>query len=84
MNGTVGRIEGTCFNQDEFFISAGNLTEVDSVSLRRYFRIFKDSVNTEGGCEGTQSGAMYCLQIIPGTATKGKIEVEFREYGYGF
>jgi hypothetical protein len=86
LDGTVGFYEGNCFDKNEFssYNSAKNLSEIDSSDLREYMKTFADSIIARGGCEGTQAGAMYCLQFIPGTAKKGKIEVVFREHGYGF
>ncbi|RDB05167.1 hypothetical protein [Runella aurantiaca] len=86
IDGSLGYSEGSCFDKNEFssFIRGKNLSEIDTSLKRRYFKIFADSIIAKGGCEGTQAGAMYCLQFIPGTAKKGKIEVVFREHGYGF
>jgi hypothetical protein len=86
MNGTFGYVEGNCFDSTSYSTVGrfSNLKDINGKVKKDYYRIYSDSIQAEGGCEGTQAGAMYCLYFTPGTATKGKIEVEFREHGYGF
>ncbi|TDE11976.1 hypothetical protein [Dyadobacter psychrotolerans] len=86
MNGTLGYYGNNCFNPEKFssVIASNHLSDVDSVTQLNYLIVFKDSISTEEGIETSQKGSLFCVRFIPGTATKGKIKVEFREHGYGF
>jgi hypothetical protein len=85
MNGTLGYYNGNCFDREAFstFIKENNLSRVDTARLHIAVRIFEKSIMDTDSIETSQEGTMFCLRFIPGTATKGTIEVEFTEYGYG-
>jgi hypothetical protein len=87
INGTAGYSEGLFFNDgsNEFppFPVADNLVQLDSAVIRKYVRIYSDSINSESSSSIGQKGLVLGLHFTPGTATKGKIEVEFWEHPIG-
>ena len=86
MNGTVGYAEGTFSKGTKFpsYAPAINLNNLDTAVLRKYFFVHSDSINAETNSSIGQSGLTSALHFIPGTATKGKIEVTFWEHPIGF
>ena len=86
MNGTVGYAEGTFSKGTKFpsYDPATNLNNLDTAVLRKYFFVHADSVSVKTNSSIGQSGLTSVLYFIPGTATKGKIEVMFWEHPIGF
>jgi hypothetical protein len=86
MNGTLGYSEGLFFEGRKFpsFHTANNLDSLAAPVLRDYVRVSLDSITAESNLSIGQSGFIYGLHFIPGTATEGKIEVEFWEHPTGF
>lgn len=86
INGTLGYYEANCRDKESFLslIDVDNLSKLDSATLHQRVWMIADSVKTERNSSGGQKGTMYCLHFIPGTATEGKIEVEFWEHPRGF
>ena len=72
MNGTLSLTSCGCE------VSA-NCAEVERASV-----VYTDSIYREGGEEGTHAGRYKCLVFKPGTARKGRIEIEFLERGWGW
>ncbi|RDB05170.1 hypothetical protein [Runella aurantiaca] len=85
MDGSLGFGESICFDTTEFKARKRplNIVILDSV-YRKNYAVHRDSLKVKGIEEGTQAGIILALEFIPGTAKKGKIEVVFREHGYGF
>ena len=86
MNGTLGYSDGFIFKGHKFpsYNTENNLDKMNTNVLRDYVRVALDSITTESNLTIAQSGLIYGLHFIPGTATKGKIEVEFWEHPTGF
>ena len=86
MNGTLGYSEGLFFKGRKFpsFNTANNLDSLAAPVLRDHVRVSLDSITAESNISIGQSGFIYGLHFIPGTATEGKIEVEFWEHPTGF
>lgn len=87
MNGTLGYSEGRIFEGVKFpssYDPVNNLAELDTTSLRRFFKVYSDSISDQGSMSVGEGGVVYGLHFIPGTATQGKIEVEFWERTAGF
>lgn len=83
MDGSLGFLgKGLCFDSTEFKARKRPI-KLDSLS-NRFYTIYTDSLKVKEVEEGTQAGLILALEFIPGTAKKGKIEVVFREHGYGF
>ncbi|AXE18916.1 hypothetical protein DR864_14730 [Runella rosea] len=74
-------------NKEFFSTYNKSLRAKEKVQLnlnKEFVSVYKDSLRIKDGSEGTQAGLFHFLHFIPGTAKKGKIEVVFREHGYGF
>ena len=86
MNGTMGYAEWVLFEGDEYpsYDSTSNLKTLDTTILRKYIFVHSDSINAETNSSIGQNGLTSALHFIPGTATKGKIEVTFWEHPIGF
>jgi len=83
MDGSLGFLgKGLCFDTTEFKARKRPI-KLDSLASRIY-TVHTDSIKVKEVEEGTQAGLILALEFIPGTAKKGKIEVVFREHGYGF
>ncbi|RDB05169.1 hypothetical protein [Runella aurantiaca] len=86
MDGSLGFGKTICGDTTEFKASQLPISVAppfDSL-YKNTLSIYSDSINIKRGEEGTQAGLFITLGFIPGTAKKGKIEVVFREHGYGF
>ncbi len=86
MDGSLGFGKTICGDTTEFKASQIPISVAppfDSIN-KNTLSIHSDSINIKRVEEGTQAGLFITLGFIPGTAKKGKIEVVFREHGYGF
>jgi len=85
MNGTVGYSSGILLKRAKFpsYGHANNIADLDSVTLRKYVFVSSDSIAVESNSSIGQNGLTLGLHFIPGTATEGKIDVEFWEHPTG-
>ncbi|NBB18127.1 hypothetical protein GVN20_02065 [Runella sp. CRIBMP] len=86
MDGSLGVMgKGLCSDTTEFKARKRpiNISQIDSLTSR-FYTVHTDSIKVKEVEEGTQAGLILALEFIQGTAKKGKIEVVFREHGYGF
>lgn len=85
MDGSLGFGESIGFDTTELKARKRpiNISKLDTLTSR-FYAIHTDSIKVKGIEEGTSAGIILALEFIPGTAKKGKIEVVFREHGYGF
>ncbi len=86
MDGSLGFGKTICGDTTEFKASQIAISVAppfDSL-YKQNFAIHSDSINIKRVEEGTSSGITLAVMLVPGTAKKGKIEVVFREHGYGF
>ncbi len=83
MDGNLGFLGiGLCVDTTEFKARKRPI-KLDSLARQQY-PVYTDSIKVKEVEEGTQAGLILALEFVPGTAKKGKIEVVFREHGYGF
>jgi hypothetical protein len=82
MNGTLGYSRGTLLKGTKFppYGNANNLVDLDSATFRKYVFVSSDSITDESTLSIGQKNLTLALHFIPGTETKGKIEVEFWEH----
>ncbi|NBB18128.1 hypothetical protein GVN20_02070 [Runella sp. CRIBMP] len=86
MDGSLGFGKTICGDTTEFKASQIAISVAppfDSL-YKQNFALHSDSINIKRVEEGTSSGITLAVMLVPGTAKKGKIEVVFREHGYGF
>lgn len=85
MNGTLGHSDGLLMKgiSPHIYSVSTNLNNLDTALIKKYIVVHSDSIVTESSSSIGQGGQTYVLYFVPGTATQGKIEVEFWEHPTG-